>query len=75
MAIGLVCFVWLFTTSSGVSEQAKMSAAECASEVSRVKQANERAVQANGRASGLLLTSRFMAHLNHTTILAVTAGG
>ena len=58
----------LFLTSSGVNEPASkpMRAAEQASEASSTEQVNERAVRANERGSGLMLTSGFMAVLTHS---------
>ena len=63
-----------FPTSSGVSERAskRMSAVERASKASRAEQANKRVVRANeqtdGRATGPVHRSRFLAVLNHSAM-------
>ena len=57
-------FIIQFTTSSGVSEQ--MSRAKHAREASSAEQMNKWVVRVNGQVSGPLLTSWFMAVLNHS---------
>ena len=60
-------FIIQFTTSSGVSEQ--MSRAKHAREASSAEQMNKWVVRVNGQVSGPLLTSWFMAVLNHSGIV------